>query len=64
VPMKLLFGKYKGYDIVDLVFEDQAYLEWLLLQDWFLRENQYLAEKINDLLNEFWGWDQPLKNLY
>ena len=59
--MQILFGKYKGLSVDDLIVKDYNYIKWLITQP-FIKEDlkQYINEKITERLdsNEYtmkWG---------
>lgn len=44
---KLTFGKYKNKELKDLL-KDRKYCEWLLLQDWFKKNYEFLYNRIKE----------------
>ena len=43
----ITFGKYKGLKL-DSVLRDRSYCEWLLKQDWFKNNYEYLHNRVKD----------------
>jgi hypothetical protein len=43
----ITFGKYKNKDIEDIL-KDRKYCKWLLEQDWFIKNYEYLFNRINE----------------